>query len=793
MEFKTTPFAHQLDEFELSRDMEARGIFWEMGCVSGDTEYLTPTGWRPFASYDGESMVAQWDPETGRASFVVPLRYVTERAERVVHLWNARGLSQILSMNHRVVHLQKRTLKPCWTTAGEMADVLLASGKSTARRLPVKFILEHDGRGTGLSERELRLQIAVMADGHFPAGCSTTRCTMRLKKARKITRLRMLLEGREFNERFEETTGFTIFRFNAPLRQKRWPWYDTLAWERRVIVDEVWRWDGSAEKDGRGWQFFSKHQSDAEFVQFVAAAEGLVASTSYDGRGCWSVRVRGTYTDGYLVRGENVQILEGPRNVYCFQVPSGALVCRRNGSIFLTGNCGKSKPVIDSIAHLYEAGEITGVVVLAPNGVHRNWAKDEIPTHMPDAVAEKTRVLHWMTSKAQNKGARDEAAAALRHEGLLIVCMSYNGIMTEPGAKFIRKVVDDRRCMGILDESPYIKTPGAKRTKRVLALARHLPYRRILTGTVVDDKPFDVYAQLKFLDEKAWHDVGCADFAAFKATFGVWQTRVLGNGRQFPELVNFRNLPKLNEVVSRYGSRLLKENVLDLPPKLYSKRYFEMSPAQWKAYRELRDEMLTWVDGQPITAAMAITMRLRLQQITSGYLPTEDPDTEDQRLVPIGDKNPRIDLLLDVLDEADGQQVIVWAKYRYDIDHILERLREAGVSAVRYDGQCSEAEAGAAVDAFKAGDARVFVANPAKGAEGITLTCAKTVVYFNNSYKLSKRLQSEDRAHRIGQEHPVQVIDLCAEDTVDIQIVDALRNKYEMAAIVQGDELRDWI
>jgi len=461
--------------------------------------------------------------------------------------------------------------------------------------------------------------------------------------------------------------------------------------------------------------------------------------------------------------------------------------------LFWEMGCGKTKPCIDTAAHLYQEGAIRGLLVLAPNGVHRNWVVDELPTHMPDEVQDQMRVMHWMTSKAGNKAHADEAAAVLAHDGLSVVCMSYNGIMTEKGAKFIKRFVDDRQCMGVLDESPYIKSPGAKRTKRILALAKYLPYRRILTGTVVDDKPFDVYTQIKWLDENAWNSVGCGDYSAFKATFGVWQTRQLGNGRQFPELVRFRNLPMLNEVVTKYGSRLLKENVLDLPPKLYSKRYFEMTPAQWRAYNELRDEMLTWIDGQPITAALAITMRLRLQQVTSGYLPTEDPDTDEQQLVALGDKNPRIDALLSVLDEADGQQVIVWAKYRYDIDHILTALHDAKVDAVRYDGQCTEAEAGEAVDAFKAGKARVFVANPAKGADGITLTCAKTVVYFNNSYKLSKRLQSEDRAHRIGQEHPVQIIDLCAQDTVDEQIIDALRNKYEMAATVQGDELRNWI
>jgi hypothetical protein len=462
--------------------------------------------------------------------------------------------------------------------------------------------------------------------------------------------------------------------------------------------------------------------------------------------------------------------------------------------LFWEMGVGKTKPIIDSIAHLYETGKIQGVIVLAPNGVHRNWVVDELPKHMPESVWKKTKVFHWMTSKAGLKAHADAANYVLKmHQGLSIVCMSYHGIMTEPAAKFIKKFLDTRRCMGVLDESPYIKTPGSQRTKRVLAIGRHLPYRRILTGTVVDDKPFDVYTQIKFLDDDAWASIGCDDFTAFKATFGVWQTRTLGNGRQFPELVNYRNLNKLHEVVTRYGSRLLKEHVLDLPPKLYSKRYFELTPAQWKAYRELRDEMLTWIDGEAITAALAITMRLRLQQITSGYLPTQDPDSDEQRLVPIGEDNPRIDALLDVIEEADGQQIIVWAKYRYDIDHILLALKKADISCVRYDGQCTETEAGEAVDAFKAGKVRVFVANPAKGAEGITLTVAKTVIYFNNSYKLSKRLQSEDRAHRIGQKFPVQIIDLCAEDTVDVQIIDALRNKFEMAAVVQGDDLRNWI
>lgn len=98
-----------------------------------------------------------------------------------------------------------------------------------------------------------------------------------------------------------------------------------------------------------------------------------------------------------------------------------------------------------------------------------------------------------------------------------------------------------------------------------------------------------------------------------------------------------------------------------------------------------------------------------------------------------------------------------------------------------------------AVDAFKRGDVQVFVANPKKGGEGITLTGAKTVIYYNNDFHLARRLQSEDRAHRIGQTSPVHIIDLAAVDSIDEKIIDILRSKQEMAAYIQGDEARSWL
>lgn len=461
--------------------------------------------------------------------------------------------------------------------------------------------------------------------------------------------------------------------------------------------------------------------------------------------------------------------------------------------------CGKTWPVLNEAAYLEDCNEIDGLMVLAPNGVHRNWTVDQIPQHVPEELQERSKTFLWQTSKANTKWHQAAAQEVLDHKDFAMVSMSYDAVMTAKGKSFWKAFLDSRRCMYALDESPRIKTPGSKRSMRIAGSSKAAPYRRILTGTIVDDKPFDVYNQIRFLDPDAWREVGCSDFNAFKNTFGIWrkQTTMRFDKRtgkmkeyEFPSLVSFRNMELLQSIVAKYGSRLLKEDVLDLPPKLYSKRYFDMTPAQWRAYKDIQTEFYTVLDsGDMVAAELVITRMLRLQQITSGYLPSED---EDADLVPICKPNPRLKLLVECVEDA-GHQVIVWAKYQQDITSIMEALKDAGISAVRYDGQCNETQMGEAVDTFKAGGAQVFVGNPAKGSEGITLTCAKTMIYYNVTYRLSQRIQSEDRFHRIGQDVPVHIIDLVATDTVDSAIIDSLIRKYELASFVQGDKIREWI
>ncbi len=454
-------------------------------------------------------------------------------------------------------------------------------------------------------------------------------------------------------------------------------------------------------------------------------------------------------------------------------------------ALFWQMGTGKSCLTLRTAAHLKESGEIDAVLVVAPNGVHRNWIDEEIPRWLAEA-ANQSR--YWESSKAGTKRHQHEFEAALSLP-FVIVAITYEGFMTERALKYMRRFLSKRRVLMVLDESTKIKSPSAKRTSKLVAAGRLAKYRRILTGTPVANSPFDVYTQMRFLDDGFWRARGFKTLSEFKVFYGNFKSMEFvdqqGRRRQWNQIVSYRNLAHLQDLLAPVSSRVLKEDVLDLPPKMYSKRYFDLSKEQQRVYRELRDEQFAVLSGgEIITAALAMTVLLRLQQVTSNYLPNEG-----EALVPIDKTNPRLQCLADLVEEVAGQ-AIIWARFREDVNQIMGLL---GDDAVRYDGAVSSDDRVLAKNRFQAGEVKYFVANPAAAATGLTLTAAKTVIYYSNSFRLEDRLQSEDRAHRIGQDLPVQYIDIVAPGTVDMKIVGALRDKVSIASAVTGDPFKEWI
>ena len=465
--------------------------------------------------------------------------------------------------------------------------------------------------------------------------------------------------------------------------------------------------------------------------------------------------------------------------------------------LFWEMGVAKTKVIVDTASWLWQTGKIDGMLVIAPDGVHTQWVDDEIPKHAPLQVLDSLDRFVWSTSKGSNKGFQAEWVRFLkrpRPAGLSVLTMTYHSLMTEKGAHAAKAFLSGRRTLLVLDETTVIKNPGAKITMRVLAMAKHAPYRRVLNGTPGTDSPFEFYSQVKVLNPDAWKHLGIDGAQAFRAYFGVFQRRLnAAQGRHYDQLVEYRNLPEMQEIVLRHGSRLLKRDVFpNLPLKLYSKVYFELTPRQRKAYDELKEEYRTWLaNGDMVTADLAIVRLTRLSQICSGYIPA-DGDSEPTALVDPRD-NPRIQLLQQVVEDTPNK-FIVWGRYDIDIDLINALLTRLGITHVTWDGRTSEEDRRTAKRRFVEGDARAFVAKPSSSAaRGLNLQVADTVVYYNNSFVADDRLQSEDRAHRPGIHHPVKYIDLIGHDTIDTRIVDALKKKRETAALVTGDSLADWL
>ena len=466
-------------------------------------------------------------------------------------------------------------------------------------------------------------------------------------------------------------------------------------------------------------------------------------------------------------------------------------------AFFWEQGTGKSKAMIDTAAYRYLKGDVTGLVVLAPPGVERNWVNDELPAHLPDEVMAESCVHYFASHSSATKWHQQAVNRLLAHKGFAILCISYDAFMTKAGTDAVRKLVKGRPTMVVLDEAQRIKTPTAARTRLVLGMAPHAKVRRIANGTPITNGPFDIYSQLKFLQKDIWKPLGVDNFAAFKARFGEFVENFNSQtGRFYPVLKSYRFLDDLQKYIKPWSSRVLKEDVLDLPPKVYTTRYVQLTPEQKRLYKEIREEFNTTHNGRFVDASLPIVRLLRFQQVICGYLPTVDENGEPEPAQPLPGPNPRLDALLEAVEDHPGK-MIIWARFNLDRDLIEAALKPLG-KVVRYDGGTSSDDREEAKRLFQKvpveeGGARFFLASAKAAGRGLTLHAAETVVYYSNTFDLEEREQSEDRAHRDGLRHTVTYVDLVAQDTVDTHILRNLRDKKDVAAQVTGDRLREWI
>ena len=449
---------------------------------------------------------------------------------------------------------------------------------------------------------------------------------------------------------------------------------------------------------------------------------------------------------------------------------------------FMEMGTGKSKVLIDNIAILYDKGKINGVLIIAPKGVYKNWYSSEIPTHLASHIQYKS--VLWTASISKTK--QEELNSLFKSDfNLHVLVMNVEAFSTKKGLQFALKFLNSHKTLMAVDESTTIKTPSAKRTKSILALSKSAVYRRILTGSPITKSPLDLYTQCGFLNEDL---LGFSSYYAFRSRYAHMIERNFG-GRRVQIVKSYQRLDELSKLIEPFSYRVLKEDCLDLPEKIFIRREIELTEEQLKLYSTMKQMALATLNGKLLTAPNVLTQLMRLHQITCGHFKSDDGKIQEL-------KNNRLEELMSILEETEGK-AIIWANYIYDIERISAAIKKeyGDDSVVEYYGAIHTDERQKNIERFQDPQSpfRFFIGNPQTGGYGITLTAANTVIYYSNGYDLEKRLQSEDRAHRIGQKKSVTYIDLIAEKTIDEKIVKALRKKIDIASQVMGEELKEWI
>jgi len=451
-------------------------------------------------------------------------------------------------------------------------------------------------------------------------------------------------------------------------------------------------------------------------------------------------------------------------------------------ALFADMGTGKSFMLINNAAMLYDKGKVNSMLIVAPKGVYRNWYTSEVPKHMPEHV--QYTMAAWSPSPRKAEKAQMELMLNAV-DTLRILVMNIEAFSTPKGLNFASVFLRVTTSFMAVDESTTIKTPGAKRTKGIIKVGREARYRRIATGSPVTKSPLDLFSQCEFLGP---NNLNYSSYYAFQNRYAVLVERKLPT-HTFKQIVGYRHLEELQKKLNDFSFRVTKEECLDLPDKVFVRRDIELTDEQRKAYDQMKLMALTLIGGDMMSTNNALTQIMRLHQICCGHVKFDDGRQVD---IP----NNRVNELLATTQEVTGK-IIIWANYRRDIENIKAALqKEYGMTAVAtYYGDTETEERQEIVTKFQDADSdlRFFVGNPRTGGYGLTLTAAHTVIYYSNSFDLEVRLQSEDRAHRIGQTNKVTYIDFISPGTVDEHIVKALRNKINIASAVLGEDLKDWI
>ena len=487
---------------------------------------------------------------------------------------------------------------------------------------------------------------------------------------------------------------------------------------------------------------------------------------------------------------------------------------------FMTMRTGKTKVTFDDAARAWRDGLIDTLLVVAPNGVQRQWIGE-------DGAEKHCAVPYKAAYYSGGLGAKAKRAfgelLARPNDGsyLKILTLNIESCANTSGQKLLNLAVRHNKCFGGVDESTRIKTHNAAVSKFLHKLGPMCKMRRILNGTPITQSPLDLYSQFMFLDPKI---IGMTTFTSFRNRYAVVQRSLKYEGERkfrahcakrgidpktvnvnkltyqqlakagikpgkdlYDNVVDYKNIDELERKVAPYVYRLARKDVEGLPPIVPYVRDVEMRADQKRIYKELEEKacahlgiaptdlLAFFMDENKVEASNGLTKLLKAQQVLGGHV--KNSEGELQYI-----QHNRIKILHDILDEVEGK-VIIWARFQPEIQEIVTALRSKyGHAAVaEFHGKIPHAARDAYKYNFQTSPETIYLVGQAQaGGVGQTFDAADTVINYSNDYSLYVRLQSMERATAFGKKQ-IALIDMVCPGTVDEKILKALKIKEKRA------------
>lgn len=415
----------------------------------------------------------------------------------------------------------------------------------------------------------------------------------------------------------------------------------------------------------------------------------------------------------------------------------------RVGGLFMEMGTGKTRTTLELIKIRLAKNKINKVVWFTPVSLKEN-IKREILKH-----TDCNSVYVF-----DNKTDIDNIPPAIFYiVGIESMSSSDRVVLT------VNHTIDDNTFV-VVDESSFIKGHRSKRTERIIFISSKAKYRLILTGTPISNGIVDLYSQMKFLSPKI---LGYKSFYSFANNHIEYSEKFKGM------ILRTKNDEYIAKKIEPYIYQVTKEECLDLPEKIYKSYYFYLDKKSREIYEQTKEELLFSVEE--LDSYTIFKLFTALQQIVSGFKRFGKGEKRIEKRL----SDDRVNLLLEIVEKLKDDKIIIWAKYQSDIDVIAKALSKIGKVAT-YTGKLNDKKKSKSLDYFR-DEANFLVATPSSAGYGNTIVEAHTVIFFNNNFKYSERLQAEDRTHRIGQKEKVLYIDIICANTIDERIEHSLYKK----------------